>query len=55
MRTHTACAHICSAWQVQGICLIAADVRGVFASVFCDFGPAFTVLDKNDTQVRVRC
>ncbi|KAG5187960.1 ubiquitin-activating enzyme E1 [Tribonema minus] len=34
----------------KGICCIAADVRGVFASVFCDFGPAFVVSDKNDTQ-----
>ena len=24
---------------------IRADVRGVFASVFCDFGPSHTVLD----------
>jgi ubiquitin-activating enzyme E1 len=22
-----------------------ADIRGVFAQVFCDFGPAFEVLD----------
>ncbi len=22
-----------------------ADIRGVFAQVFCDFGPGFTVLD----------
>ncbi|KAJ7299330.1 hypothetical protein O6H91_Y249200 [Diphasiastrum complanatum] len=27
------------------IALIKADVRGVFGSVFCDFGPSFTVLD----------
>eukprot|EP00959_Pyramimonas_sp_CCMP1952_P246318 5148528-Pyramimonas_sp.AAC.1 len=24
---------------------IRADVRGVFGSVFCDFGPSFTVTD----------
>ena len=28
-----------------GAAFIRADTRGVFASVFCDFGPAFTVLD----------
>jgi hypothetical protein len=39
-----ACTH-------QGICFIAADVRGVFASVFTDFGPSFVVVDKDDTQV----
>jgi hypothetical protein len=25
--------------------VLQADVRGVFAQVFCDFGPAFEVLD----------
>jgi ubiquitin-activating enzyme E1 len=29
----------------NGIYLIVADVFGVFGSVFCDFGDAFTVLD----------
>ncbi|KAF5304648.1 hypothetical protein FQR65_LT07930 [Abscondita terminalis] len=29
------------------IALIVADVRGLFAQVFCDFGPAFTVVDTN--------
>ena len=28
-----------------GIGLVRADIRGVFARVFCDFGPAFTVFD----------
>ena len=28
-----------------GIAFIKADIRGVFASVFCDFGPAFEVFD----------
>jgi len=28
-----------------GVAFIRADVRGVFARVFCDFGPAFTVFD----------
>lgn len=29
----------------HGIAFIRADTRGVFGSVFCDFGPSFTVLD----------
>ena len=29
----------------SGIAFIKADIRGVFASVFCDFGPSFRVLD----------
>lgn len=29
----------------NGIAFIRADVRGVFASVFTDFGPSFTVAD----------
>ncbi|KAI3434380.1 hypothetical protein D9Q98_002458 [Chlorella vulgaris] len=29
----------------HGVAFIKADVRGVFAQVFCDFGPAFQVLD----------
>jgi len=29
----------------NGIAFIRADIAGVFASVFCDFGPAFDVLD----------
>jgi ubiquitin-activating enzyme E1 len=31
--------------HAHGIAFIKADVRGVFAQVFCDFGPAFEVLD----------
>ncbi|KAL1140470.1 hypothetical protein AAG570_000402 [Ranatra chinensis] len=31
----------------NGIRLIIASVRGVFAQVFCDFGENFTVVDKN--------
>lgn len=30
---------------------IRADVRGVFASVFCDFGPSHTVLDVDGEPV----
>jgi len=29
----------------SGIAFIKADIRGVFACVFCDFGPSFEVLD----------
>ncbi len=31
--------------HAAGIAFVRADIRGVFASVFTDFGPAFTVLD----------
>ncbi|PSC67218.1 Ubiquitin-activating enzyme E1 2 [Micractinium conductrix] len=31
--------------HANGVAFIKADVRGVFAQVFCDFGPAFEVLD----------
>ncbi|XP_022919652.2 ubiquitin-like modifier-activating enzyme 1 isoform X1 [Onthophagus taurus] len=30
-----------------GIALVIASTRGLFAQVFCDFGPSFTVLDVN--------
>ncbi|KAK5640453.1 hypothetical protein RI129_011264 [Pyrocoelia pectoralis] len=33
--------------HANDIALIIADVRGLFAQVFCDFGPAFTVVDTN--------
>ena len=29
---------------------ISCSVRGVFSSVFCDFGPEFTVLDNNGEE-----
>lgn len=29
----------------QGIAFIRLDVKGLFASVFCDFGSSFTVYD----------
>ncbi|KAJ7559513.1 hypothetical protein O6H91_04G088900 [Diphasiastrum complanatum] len=32
------------------IAFIRADIRGVFGSVFCDFGPAFTVLDADGEE-----
>lgn len=34
----------------NGIAFIRADIRGVFGSVFCDFGPSFTVLDVDGTS-----
>lgn len=37
--------------HTKNICCIAADVRGVFAYVFCDFGPAFVVTDPDDKTV----
>ncbi|XP_022190676.2 ubiquitin-like modifier-activating enzyme 1 [Nilaparvata lugens] len=33
--------------HANDIALIVADTRGVFAQVFCDFGPKFTVVDVN--------
>ena len=35
-----------------GIGFIWTDVRGVFARVFCDFGPAFTVVDTDGAARR---
>lgn len=34
----------------SGIVFIKADIRGVFASVFCDFGPSFEVLDEDGEE-----
>ena len=34
-----------NACRQKGVAFIKGDIRGVFANVFCDFGPAFTVLD----------
>jgi ubiquitin-activating enzyme E1 len=34
------------------IAFIRAETRGVFASVFCDFGPAFTVHDTDGARRR---
>ena len=36
--------------HTRGIKFIAADVRGVFATMFCDFGDDFTVYDSNGEQ-----
>lgn len=36
--------------HAQGIKFLAASSRGVFASVFCDFGPKFTVTDVTGEQ-----
>ncbi|KAG0150261.1 hypothetical protein CROQUDRAFT_130822 [Cronartium quercuum f. sp. fusiforme G11] len=36
--------------HANGIQFIAADVRGLFGTVFCDFGPAFPVIDTNGEQ-----
>lgn len=32
------------------IAFIRAETRGVFASVFCDFGPSFTVYDTDGAE-----
>ena len=36
----------------EGIKFLSASSRGVFASIFCDFGPSFTVTDTNGEQPR---
>lgn len=36
--------------HANGIQFISADVRGLFGSVFCDFGPRFPVIDTNGEQ-----
>jgi hypothetical protein len=36
-----------------GVAFIRADVRGVFARVFCDFGPAFTVFDVDGAALKI--
>ena len=34
------------------IAFIKADIRGVFGSVFCDFGPEFSVFDVNGEEAQ---
>ncbi|EJU06450.1 ubiquitin activating enzyme [Dacryopinax primogenitus] len=36
--------------HVNGVHFISADVRGLFGSVFCDFGPRFTCIDPTGAQ-----
>lgn len=36
--------------HANGIHFIATDVRGLFGSVFCDFGPQFPIIDTNGEQ-----
>ena len=38
--------------QQPAICFIAADVRGVAGFAFSDFGPQFTVFDRNGEGTR---
>ncbi len=38
--------------QSPPVAFIRGETRGVFASAFCDFGPAFTVLDVDGEQPR---
>ena len=39
-----------AACRATGARLVCADVAGLFASVFCDFGDAFVVHDKDGEQ-----
>lgn len=43
--------HISEITHANDIALIIANTRGLFAQVFCDFGPAFTVVDINGEPV----
>ena len=44
--------HINGVCRANGAKFIAADVRGVSSSVFCDFGSEFVVHDKNGEALR---
>jgi hypothetical protein len=37
--------------HAEGIAFIRADIRGVFASIFTDFGDAFAVLDVDGARM----
>ena len=36
--------------HAAGVAFIRGDVRGVFGSLFCDFGPGFDVLDTDGEE-----
>lgn len=44
--------HVDDVCHQAGIKFISASSRGVFGSIFCDFGPSFTVTDTNGEQPR---
>lgn len=44
-QTYTDAKRINDICHTAGIAFVKAEVRGVFASVFCDFGEQFPVLD----------
>jgi len=44
---------ISDATHAAGGCFIAAEAPGLFAHIFCDFGPEFEVIDKDGEQVKV--
>lgn len=39
------------ACRQHGVAFVKAEIRGVFANVFSDFGPAFTVLDVDGARL----
>ncbi len=41
--------------HAHGISFIRADIKGVFGSVFCDFGKAFEVLDVDGMLHKASC
>ena len=40
--------------RANGIALIVADTRGLYAQVFNDFGERFTVIDTNGEKVKIQ-
>lgn len=51
-RSRSTCVAVDTVCHNSGIKFISASTRGVFASIFCDFGPEFVVTDTNGEQPR---
>lgn len=49
-QSHSDCISVDSVCHGAGLKFISASARGVFATVFCDFGPNFVVNDTNGEQ-----
>jgi hypothetical protein len=46
------CVAVDAYCRSNGICFLMADARGVFCWLFCDFGPAFEVVDKDGEECK---
>jgi ubiquitin-activating enzyme E1 len=51
-QSRAACVAVDNVCHAAGVKFIAASARGVFASIFCDFGPDFVVSDTTGEQPR---